>query len=156
LIAGASSSIEPYFALALSRRVLDAGARTEINPLVQRELQKLSGGKDALEAIKQSGSLRNLTELPEELRRRFPIALEIAPAYHVGMQAAFQKHVDAAVSKTVNLPSDAPLSTVKEIFLLARERRLKGITVYRYGCRSEQTLSLIDTDARPDCRECAV
>jgi ribonucleoside-diphosphate reductase alpha chain len=157
LIAGASSSIEPYFALALSRRVLDGSARTEINPLVERELQRLSSsGKDALEAIKQSGSLRNLTELPEELRRRFPIALEIAPAYHVGMQAAFQKHVDAAVSKTVNLPSDAPLSTVKEIFLLARERRLKGITVYRYGCRSEQTLSLIDTDARSDCRECAV
>jgi ribonucleoside-diphosphate reductase alpha chain len=72
------------------------------------------------------------------------------------MQAAFQKHVDAAVSKTVNLPSDAPLSMVKEIFILARELRLKGITVYRYGCRSGQTLSLIDKEARPDCRECAV
>ena len=71
------------------------------------------------------------------------------------MQAAFQKHVDAAVSKTVNLPSDAPPSTVEEIFMLAHDLRLKGITVYRYGCRPGQTLSLIDEDAHPDCRDCA-
>jgi ribonucleoside-diphosphate reductase alpha chain len=77
-----------------------------------------------------------------------------APEYHVDMQAAFQKHVDAAVSKTVNLPEDAPPSMVKEIFMLAHDLHLKGITVYRYGCRPGQTLSLIDEDPRPDCREC--
>ena len=71
------------------------------------------------------------------------------------MQAAFQKHVDAAVSKTVNLTPHAPLSTVSEIFMLAHDLHLKGITVYRYGCRPGQTLSLIDEDARPDCRDCA-
>jgi ribonucleoside-diphosphate reductase alpha chain len=157
LIAGASSSIEPFFALALARRVLDGNVRIEVNSLVQWELHKLSdGGKTALAGVKQHGSLRNLTELPEELRRRFPIALEVAPAYHIGMQAAFQKHVDAAVSKTVNLPSDAQPALVKEIFLLARQRRLKGITVYRYGCRPGQTLCLVDQEAWADCRECAV
>lgn len=78
-----------------------------------------------------------------------------APEYHVGMQAAFQKHVDAALSKTVNLPSDAPLSIVKEIFMLVHDLRLKGITVYRYGCRPGQTLSLIDGSAQADCRDCA-
>ena len=157
LIAGVSSSIEPYFALALSRRVLDGRIHTEVNPLVEAELAKLDdAGQSALAAIRQSGSLRSQTDLPAELRRRFPIALEIAPSHHVAMQAAFQNHVDAAVSKTVNLPPDAPLSAVREIFLRAHELRLKGITVYRYGSRSRQTLSLLDDAARPDCRECAV
>jgi ribonucleotide reductase alpha subunit len=70
------------------------------------------------------------------------------------MQAAFQKPVDAAVSKKVNLPSDVPPSAVKEILMLAHDLQLKGSTVYRYGCRPGQTISLIDEDARPDCREC--
>jgi len=157
LIAGASPSIEPYFALALSRRVLDGRVHTEINPLVAAELAQLgAAGQSAGAAIRQSGSLRSQTDLPQDLRRRFPIALEIAPVHHVSMQAAFQKHIDAAVSKTVNLPPDAPPSAVSEIFMLAHDLRLKGITVYRYGSRSGQTLSLIDEAARPDCRECGV
>ncbi len=157
LIAGASSSIEPYFALALSRRVLDGQSRGEVNPLLETELAKLGAlGSSVRETIEKHGSVRSLTELPVELRRSFPTALEIAPQYHVGMQAAFQKHVDAAVSKTVNLPPDAPPSAVREIFTLAHDLKLKGITVYRYGCRPEQALSLVDEDARPDCRDCAV
>jgi ribonucleoside-diphosphate reductase alpha chain len=157
LIAGASASIEPYFALALSRRVLDGRLHMEVNPLLEAELAQLgAAGQSARAAIRQSGSLRSQSDLPQELRRRFPIALEIAPLHHVGMQAAFQKHIDAAVSKTVNLPPDAPPSTVREIFTMAHELHLKGITVYRYGSRSGQTLSLIDEAARPDCRECGV
>jgi ribonucleoside-diphosphate reductase alpha chain len=110
----------------------------------------------ARKVIETKGSLRALTEVPEKIRRRFPCALEIAPKYHLGMQAAFQNHVDAAVSKTVNLPPEASQAMVKDIFSLARELRLKGITVYRYGSRSGQTLSLVDENTRPDCRECAV
>jgi ribonucleoside-diphosphate reductase alpha chain len=72
------------------------------------------------------------------------------------MQAAFQAHVDAAVSKTVNLPHDAPVDAVRNVFGLARKLHLKGITVYRYGSRADQALSLIEEEARPDCRECAV
>ncbi len=72
------------------------------------------------------------------------------------MQAAFQSHVDAAVSKTVNLPRDAPKSAVREIFTQARRLHLKGVAVYRYGSRPGQTLSFIEEAARPDCRECAV
>lgn len=157
LIAGASSSIEPYFALALTRRVLDGRLRNEMNPLLETELQKLGDlGMSARKVIETKGSLRALTEVPEKIRRRFPCALEIAPKYHLGMQAAFQNHVDAAVSKTVNLPPEASQAMVKDIFSLARELRLKGITVYRYGSRSGQTLSLVDENTRPDCRECAV
>ena len=157
LIAGTSSGIEPFFTLALARRVLDGARIIEINPLVESALHSLSSGADAaLQAIKDLGSVRCVTALPEDFRRCFPTALEIAPEFHVRMQAAFQAHVDAAVSKTVNLPHDAPPSAVREVFLLAQKLHLKGVTVYRYGCRSEQPLSLIDENARSDCRECAV
>jgi ribonucleoside-diphosphate reductase alpha chain len=137
--------------------MLDGQTIIETNSAVVEELAALGGiGQAALRGIKEHGSLRRLLDLPVELRRRFPIALEIAPQWHVRMQAAFQAHVDAAVSKTVNLPHDAPLAAVRDVFTLARRLRLKGITVYRYGSRKEQTLSLVDAAARPDCRECAV
>lgn len=157
LLAGTSSSIEPFFAVALARRVLDGQVLNEVNLLVETELARLGAtGHAALHAIREHGSVRRLTNLPEPLRRRFPIAVEIAPAWHVRMQAAFQAHVDAGVSKTVNLPADAPSSSVREVFRLAHRLRLKGITVYRDGSRIGQTLSLFDEQARSDCRECAV
>ncbi len=157
LIAGTSSSIEPFFALALARRVLDGRVLTEVNPLLEEELDRLGReGAAARAAVLRNGSLRYAANLPPELCRRFPIALEIAPRWHVCMQAAFQSHVDAAVSKTVNLPQDAPKSAVREVFTQARRLHLKGVTVYRYGSRAGQTLSLIEEAARPDCRECAV
>lgn len=157
LIAGTSSSIEPFFALALARRVLEGRRLVEVNSLVATELARLgAAGEAALEHIRQHGSMRDIPTLPEALRRRFPIALEIAPSFHVRMQAGFQAHMDAGVSKTVNLPTDATPGQVKEVFLLARKLRLKGITVYRYGSRPGQTLSLVHEDAREDCRECAV
>ena len=157
LIAGTSSSIEPFFALAFARRVLDGRQLIEVNPLVVAELSRLGpAGEAALNEIREQGSMRDIPSLSEALRRRFPIALEIAPAFHVRMQAAFQAHVDAGVSKTVNLPSNATSDEVKEVFLIARQMRLKGITVYRYGSRPGQTLSLVHEDAREDCRECAV
>jgi ribonucleoside-diphosphate reductase alpha chain len=156
LLAGVSASIEPFFALAFTRHMLDGQRLTEVHPLVEAELRNLgSAGTDALKAIRKQGSLRG-TDLPEEVKSCFPIALEIKPQWHVRMQAAFQAHIDAAVSKTVNLPADAPASAVRDVFVLARSLHLKGITIYRYGSRAKQTLSLIAEDARPDCRECAV
>lgn len=157
LIAGTSSGIEPFFALALARRVLDGRRLIEVNPLVAAELARFgAAGEAAIEHIRERGTIKDIATLPEALRRRFPIALEIAPAFHVRMQAAFQAHMDAGVSKTVNLPTNATPGQVKEVFLLARKLRLKGITVYRYGSRPGQTLSLVHEDAREDCRECAV
>jgi ribonucleoside-diphosphate reductase alpha chain len=72
------------------------------------------------------------------------------------MQAAFQQSIDAAVSKTVNMPADASPFDVGRIFNLARRFNLKGITVYRYGARAGQSFSLPDPGAHADCRECAV
>ena len=157
LLAGTSEGIEPFFALAMVRRLLDGCILKEVNPLVVAALVSLGEvGRGALQEIVGRGSLRQIAGLPEDVQHRFPTALEITPEFHVRMQAAFQSHIDAAVSKTVNLPHDAPVAAVREVFLLARRFGLKGVTVYRYGSRPGQTLSLVDEDARPDCRECAV
>ena len=157
LLAGVSASIEPFFALALTRLMLDGQRLTEVHPLVEAELTHLGApGAEALRAIRKHGSLRRAANIPAELKGRFPIALEIKPEWHVRMQAAFQAHVDAAVSKTVNLPAEATASEVREVFTLARSLHLKGITIYRYGSRPGQTLSLIAEETRADCRECAV
>jgi ribonucleoside-diphosphate reductase alpha chain len=157
LIAGCSSGIEPFFALATARRVLDGRTLVEVNEAVLRALAPLGeAGRRALAAIRAHGSLRAAQGIPEALVRRFPIALEIAPSAHLRMQAAFQAHVDAAVSKTVNLPADAPRDEVRDVYLGARRLKLKGVTVYRYGSRAGQTLSLVHEERVPDCRECAV
>jgi ribonucleoside-diphosphate reductase alpha chain len=157
LLASASGGIEPFFALAIARLVLDGQRLIEVNPMLHTALAALgASGEAALAAIREQGSVRDLEILPAELRRRFPVALEIAPEVHVRMQAAFQAHVDAAVSKTVNLAPAAPPAAVREVYRLARQLHLKGVTVYRYGSRPGQTLSLVDERARHDCRECAV
>ena len=156
LLAGTSSGIEPLFALAMVRRVLNGRRLVDVNPLVLATLDKLGLGNESLvQEIEVHGSMRRVAGLPEALRQRFPIALEIPPAFHVRMQAAFQAHLDAAVSKTVNLPSGASVEDVREVFLLARQLGLKGVTVYRYGSREDQALSLVRDAAGQVCRECA-
>ncbi len=157
LLAGVSGGIEPFFALATARRVLGGQRIVETSASVNRMLGELGPLRDpALAAIREHGSLSRATEVPEAVRRRFPIALEMAPLAHLRMQAVFQAHVDAGVSKTVNLPPGAPPEAVREIFRAAHRLKLKGVTVYRYGSRSGQTLSLVDEERIPDCRECAV
>jgi ribonucleoside-diphosphate reductase alpha chain len=156
LIAGTSSGIEPLFALSIERRILDGRVLREINPLVEETLAPLGDlGRASLGEIRERGAMRGIAALPDSIRERFPTALEIPPEIHLQMQAAFQSHMDAGVSKTVNLASDAPLEAVRKVFFLARKLHLKGVTVYRYGSRSGQTLSLLGDQARHDCRECA-
>ncbi len=157
MIAGVAGGIEPFFALATIRNVLDGKRLVEVNAAVERELGALgAAGEAAMRALYERGSIRGVAGVPEALARRFAVALEIAPSMHVRMQAAFQRHIDAAVSKTVNLPHDASPDAVREVYLLARSLKLKGVTVYRYGSRTGQVLSLVEEQARPDCRECAV
>jgi len=157
LLAGCSSGIEPFFALASVRRALDGRTLTEVNRAAVEALTTLGAvGNLAFEAISKHGSMRAVSGIPDRVKRRFPIALELSPLDHVRMQAAFQKHVDAAVSKTVNLPKSASLDDVRQVFDAARRLKLKGITVYRYGSKPTQAVSLVDDERVPDCRECAV
>ena len=157
LLAGCSSGIEPFFALANARRALDGHTLIEVNAAAMRALAELGAvGMRALEEIRAHGSMRRAEGVGDALKRRFPIALEISPLAHLRMQAAFQANVDAAVSKTVNLPASASRQEVREVFTLASQLKLKGVTVYRYGSRSTQVLSFVDAERIPDCRECAV
>jgi ribonucleoside-diphosphate reductase alpha chain len=156
IIAGASSGIEPFFALATARQILEGRKFVEVNASLERELTQIGpAGHEAMASVRRCGSLSGAA-VAEELKRRFPVAHEIEPRLHLRMQAAFQAHIDAAVSKTVNLPADATAEAIREVFLLAHELRLKGVTAYRYGSRPGQTLSIVDDSEAPDCRECSV
>jgi ribonucleoside-diphosphate reductase alpha chain len=142
IIAGCSSSIEPVFALAFIRRVMEGKQLPEINEIFKRELIRRDLYSEKLvRMISKTGNIKRV-KLPEELKKIFVTALDITPEFHVHMQAAFQRHVDNAVSKTVNLPKNSTLRDVRTIYLLAWKLKCKGITVYRYGSKPEQVLYL--------------
>jgi ribonucleoside-diphosphate reductase alpha chain len=144
LIAGCSSGIEPLFAVSYQRRALDGDA---VLSVVHPELGRVARerGFDApglAAAVAKTGSLARLPGVPEDVRALFRTAHEIAPDWHVRMQAAFQRHVQNAVSKTINLPRESRAEEVRRAYLLAYELGCKGITVYRDGSRDAQILSV--------------
>ncbi|MGQ9543045.1 MAG: vitamin B12-dependent ribonucleotide reductase [Candidatus Bathyarchaeia archaeon] len=141
IIAGVSSGIEPLFAVAFIRNVMEGTRLTEINPefeRIARERGFYSG--ELISKITRTGSVRQIEEVPEDVRRLFATAFDIKPEWHVRMQAAFQKHVDNAVSKTINFPNDATPEDVEKAYWLAYKLKCKGITVYRYGSKRQQVL----------------
>ncbi|MGE0551216.1 MAG: adenosylcobalamin-dependent ribonucleoside-diphosphate reductase [Kofleriaceae bacterium] len=159
IIAGCASGIEPLYALAYRRNVLDGAELTEINPAFQALANKHGfGSAELFEAIAIHGGIRGRADVPIEVQRRFPIAHDIDVATHVRMQAAFQRHVHAAVSKTINLAHSATPLDVKAAYQLAYELGCKGITVYRDGSREGQVLVTGIRSPRvgtgPDCPEC--
>ena len=141
IIAGCSSGIEPIFAVAFVRNVMESTRLLEIQPTFEK-VAKEKGfySRDLMLKIAKTGAIQNLNEIPKDVRRVFVTALDIAPEWHVKMQAAFQKYVDNAVSKTVNLPPDATVEDVRKIYWLAYKLNCKGITIYRYGSKKEQVL----------------
>ncbi|MGE5840574.1 MAG: adenosylcobalamin-dependent ribonucleoside-diphosphate reductase [Deltaproteobacteria bacterium] len=144
IIAGTSPSIEPLFALAYRRsHVLGDQTLYDVNPLFLEYLDRHRlSAQDVLEQVLRQGSIRGVTGVPEELKRLFVTALEIPPRQHVQIQAAFQRHVDNSVSKTVNLPREATVQDVADAYRSAWELGLKGITIYRYGSKLSQVLEL--------------
>jgi ribonucleoside-diphosphate reductase alpha chain len=143
IIAGTSAGIEPLFALAYRRQALDGKTLVELNPLFLRYAQQHGFYSDALvRELSARGSLAGVDGVPEQARRLFQTALEISPDTHLSIQAAFQKHTDNSVSKTINLPQDATATDVAAAYRKAWEMKLKGITVFRYGSKSEQVLQL--------------
>jgi len=143
IIAGCSSGIEPLFAIAFVRNVIEGTQLMEINPVFEEAARE--GGfysNDLMMEIARSGTIQHLDAVPEEVRRIFVTAFDIEPEWHVRMQAVFQKHCDNAVSKTINFPSDASIDDIEAAYRLAYELGCKGITVYRYGSKREQVLYL--------------
>ncbi len=150
IIAGCSSGIEPLFAISFVRNVIEGTKLLEVNPIFEAVARARKFYSDELMVtIARSGTVQHLTEIPEDVRRVFVTAFDITPEWHVRMQAAFQKHSDNAVSKTVNFASNASIEDVDAAYRLAYKLGCKGITVYRYGTKPEQVLSLgTDTMAR--------
>ena len=143
IIADATSGIEPLFAVSFIRDVMEGEKLLEVNKLFENTAKKEGFyNKELMTKIAKKGSIQNMDEINESIQKIFPTAHEIDPHWHVKMQAAFQKHVDNAVSKTVNLPESASPEDVKEIMLMAYKLKCKGITVYRYGSKEKQVLYL--------------
>ena len=140
IIAGCSSGIEPLFALVFLREVMEGKKLIEVNETFKLELIKRNlYSDDLIESISKSGNIKN-TDLPKDMKKIFVTSLDIAPELHIRIQSAFQKYVDNAVSKTVNLPNNSSIDDVKKIYLLAWKLKCKGITIYRYGSKTEQVL----------------
>ena len=144
IIANCSSGIEPIYALAFKRmNILDGEEFFEINPIFEDVLKQLNLYNDEMLArIAETGSIQEIYEIPEEIRKVFKCALDIDAEWHVRMQAAFQKYTDNAVSKTINMPNNATRRDVEKAFMLAYELKCKGLTIYRDGSREEQVLKV--------------
>jgi ribonucleoside-diphosphate reductase alpha chain len=142
IIAGCSSGIEPLFAVAFVRNVLEGTKLYEVNSHFEK-IAKERGfwSRELIEKIAEKGSLKGIEEVPDDVKKVFTTAHDISPLDHIRMQAAFQKHVDNAVSKTVNFSHNACPKDVKDAYFLAYGLGCKGITVYRDGSREEQVLS---------------
>jgi ribonucleoside-diphosphate reductase alpha chain len=143
IIAAASSGIEPLFAVSYIRKVMDGTELVEANPLFVAALKERGLYSDELmERIARAGSVRGFDDVPEELKHIFVTSMDIPPEDHIAIQAAFQRHTDNAVSKTINFPNDATKEDIKKAYLLAWQQGLKGITIYRDGSRPVQVLNL--------------
>jgi ribonucleoside-diphosphate reductase alpha chain len=155
MIADCSSGIEPLFAVSYIKRVLDGRELVYVHPAFVR-MAKESGffSEGLMHTVARTGGVQELAEVPERVRRLFRTAYDIAPEWHLRMQAAFQSQTENAVSKTINFPRSATMGDVRVAYLLAHQLGLKGITVYRDGSRESQVLErgegVAETIAAPD------
>ncbi|MCD4787657.1 MAG: vitamin B12-dependent ribonucleotide reductase [Desulfobacterales bacterium] len=143
IIAGTSSGIEPVFAVAYIRRVLDGKSLHEMHPIFIKKA-KAEGfySKELAEETARTGSVQHIDAVPDHIKRLFRTSHDISPEWHIKMQTAFQKYTDNAVSKTVNFPADATINDVEKVYSLAYQSGCKGVTIYRDGSRRGQAMSI--------------
>jgi len=147
LIAGCSSGIEPYYAIAFTRNVLGGKKLFDINPLLEHHLKERNIYSEKLiETISSTNSIQEIEEIPEDLRNIFVTSHDISPEWHIEMQAAFQDNIDNATSKTINFPFTATKDDIAKSYMLAFKKDCKGITVYRDGSRKFQVLTTKKTE----------
>jgi ribonucleoside-diphosphate reductase alpha chain len=136
ILAGCAGGIEPFFALSFVRHVLDGQRLSETNTRFEAALRRAGAfSSDLLAEVRVRGSVRAVGAAPEAVKRLFPTALDLAPAWHLSIQESFQRHVDNAVSKTINLPAQTAPEQIEAIYLDAWRRGLKGVTVFREGSK---------------------
>jgi len=142
IIAGCSSGIEPLFAVSFVRTVMEGTKLIEINPYFEKVAKERGfWSRELMERIADRGSVQDFDEIPSDIKAVFVTAHDITPGEHITMQAAFQKFVDNAVSKTVNFPHRATPKDVDDVYRLAYNLGCKGVTVYRDGSREQQVLT---------------
>jgi ribonucleoside-diphosphate reductase alpha chain len=154
IIADCSGGIEPMFSLAFIRQVMKDvhGKPTvmrEVNYVFEALAKSRGFWSDALvDKLLEQGSLAEVDGVPDDVKRVFVTARDITPEWHMRMQAAFQRHCDSSISKTINFPHDATVADVRAIFELAIDEDVKGVTVYRDGCRDVQPMALKGSTSR--------
>ena len=142
IIANCSSGVEPLFAVSYVRTVMDNDRLIEVNPAFEDlAIKRNFYSRELMGVIAEHGSVVGIDDVPEDVQRVFVTAHDIAPVWHVRMQAAFQRYTDNAVSKTVNFSSDATIEDVRGVYDLAHELGVKGVTIYRDGSKDNQVLS---------------
>jgi ribonucleoside-diphosphate reductase alpha chain len=142
MICGASSGVEPLFAVAYTKTVMDGTSLIEVNPIFEEYAKKYNFySQELMTKIARQGTISGLSEIPDWVQTVFVTAQEIDPEWHIRIQAAFQKYTDNAVSKTINFANSATRDDVSKAYSLAYKLGCKGITVYRDGSREEQVLS---------------
>ena len=143
IIADCSCGIEPVYSLVFMRQVLDGARMLQINPVFRRIAESAGFYGSKLERqIAKTGSIQEITRIPPRIRRVFKAAYDIQPQWHIRMQAAFQQHCDAAVSKTINFNEKTTPHAVDRAYRLAYHLGCKGVTVYRRGSRDQEPMSL--------------
>jgi ribonucleoside-diphosphate reductase alpha chain len=154
IIAGCSSGIEPLYALCFYRNVLDDQKLIEVHPIFKEVAQEHGFYSDELmEKIAETGSIQEMANIGEEIRRIFVTAYDIPPEWHIRHQALFQKYTDNAVSKTVNFPHHATRQDIADAYIQAYQLGCKGVTVYRDGSRNVQVLNVGSGASRSRQRE---
>ena len=143
IIANCSSGIEPIFALSYVRHILEGEELVEVNPYFE-QVAKDRGfySPELMKDLALGGKIRDIEGIPEDVKRIFVTAYDIAPEWHVKMQAAFQRSCDSAVSKTVNFAYEATPEDIANVYILAYGEKLKGITIYRDRSRESQVLTV--------------
>jgi ribonucleoside-diphosphate reductase alpha chain len=144
IIAGCSSGIEPLFAVSYVRaNVLDDESMVEVHPSFEQVARARGFHSDELlKKIAEKGTVRGTDGVPDDVQAVFATAHDTTPEWHIKLQAAFQRHTDNAVSKTVNFPNAAVVDDVEKVYLLAFKSGCKGVTIYRDGSREEQVLNV--------------
>jgi ribonucleoside-diphosphate reductase alpha chain len=153
MIAGCSSGIEPLYAISHIKHVLDGEHLLEMNAeFIRVAKERGFYNEELMRTLSTRQSIQNLENLPEDVRNVFLTAHDVDPERQVCVQALFQRYVDNAVSKTVNLPGASSPSDVRAIYVQAFKRECKGITVYREGSKAHQVLTTIEDQTT--CPEC--
>ncbi|MCE5299889.1 MAG: TSCPD domain-containing protein [Spirochaetia bacterium] len=147
MIAGCSSGVEPMFAVAFIKTVMDNDKLPEVNKYFLEAAKKRGFYTDKLMTeIGETGNVSHIEGIPSDIKKIYVTSHDIEPEWHVRMQAAFQKYTDNAVSKTVNFRNEATRGDVRKVYMLAYETHCKGVTIYRDGSRDEQVLTVSTVD----------